>query len=168
MVLGVHSERVLVPGTDPYTGIEHHEMTFKFGSWNVNRRSTTAAHIQFLSEANCDLLAVQEATTKFHTKLSGENLFDWSQSSLKFRQPLENEGIARRLGCSIFGRARFRLESCDVLPDLHFPERALVACTVAEGKTLTVASFHVPPGASWGCDQTANAEGYRSLARGPR
>jgi hypothetical protein len=44
----------------------------------------------------------------------------------------------------------FRLDSCQVLQKLHFPERALVAHALCESTPLTVCSFHIPPGATWG------------------
>jgi exonuclease III len=125
-------------------------MKFRFGSWNVNARRLSNKHIEFLRAANCDLLAVQESTEAFHRELSKAELFDWSQSSLYFRPPLEEEGRARRLGCSIFGRACFALKSCGLLPDLHLPERAIVAQTLSGTKPLTVSCFHTPPGSTWG------------------
>src|SRR5215471_9866904 len=54
------------------------DMTFTFGTWNINKRFS-ARHAAFLRKAGCDLLAVQECTIKVHAGLSGADLFDWSQ-----------------------------------------------------------------------------------------
>ena len=119
-------------------------MRFTFGSWNINQRFSER-HVEFLREVDCDLLAVQECTAKVHAELSNAALFDWSQSSLRFRPQLAGEGPARKLGCSIFGRNLFGLGECGVRPDVHLPERSLVACTLSGAGPLTVCSFHTPP-----------------------
>jgi hypothetical protein len=108
------------------------------------------AHIELLRAVNCDLLALQEATERSHSELTKLNLFDWSVSSLILRPPGVNEGRARRHGCSIFGRRPFRVDSCRLLTDLNFPERALIAQALWQSTPLTVCSFHIPPGATWG------------------
>lgn len=125
-------------------------MKFTFGSWNLNKRSLLRGHIELLRTVDCDLLAVQEATERFHSELSQVNLFDWSVSSLTLRPPGVDEGRARRHGCTIFGRRPFRVDSCKVLTELHFPERALVAHALSDSASVTVCSFHIPPGATWG------------------
>jgi Endonuclease/Exonuclease/phosphatase family len=125
-------------------------MKFTFGSWNLNNRSLKNGHVELLRSADCDLLTLQEATERFHSELAKLNLFDWSVSSLALRPPRADEGRARRHGCSIFGRRPFRVDSCRLLTDLHLPERALVANALYESTPLTVCSFHIPPGATWG------------------
>jgi endonuclease/exonuclease/phosphatase family metal-dependent hydrolase len=125
-------------------------MKFTFGSWNLNNRSLQNGHLELLRSVDCDLLALQEATERFHSELSKLNLFDWSVSSLMLRPPGVDEGRTRRHGCSVFGRWPFRPDSCRLLTALHFPERALVANALCESTPLTVCSFHIPPGATWG------------------
>lgn len=125
-------------------------MKFTFASWNLNNRSLHRGHIRLLQTVDCDLFAVQEATDGFHSELSKASLFDWSVSSLTLRPPRADEGRARRHGCSVFGRSPFRSDSWQVLTEMHFPERALVVQTVSASGPLTVCSFHIPPGASWG------------------
>ena len=123
---------------------------FTFGSWNLNNRSLQSGHVELLRTVDCDLLALQEASEGFHSELSKLNLFDWSVSSLTIRPPGVAEGRARRHGCSIFGRRPFQLDSSSVLTKLHLPERALVAHAHSDSTPLTVCSFHIPPGATWG------------------
>src|SRR5262249_47975774 len=119
-------------------------MRFIFGTWNINKKFSDN-HAELLREAGCDLLAVQECTAKVHDDLSKTRLFDWSASSLTFRPQLPGEGPARALGCSIFGRGPFQLGKCEVRPDLHLPERSLVASAVLGVGPITVCSFHTPP-----------------------
>ncbi|HKD06864.1 MAG TPA: endonuclease/exonuclease/phosphatase family protein [Bryobacteraceae bacterium] len=123
---------------------------FTFGSWNVNNRSLQNEHVELLRSVDCDLLSLQEVTPGFHAELSKLDLFDWSESSLSLRRPGTDEGRARRLGCSIFGRRPFRADSSQLLAQLQFPERALVVHALSGSTPLTVCSFHIPPGASWG------------------
>jgi hypothetical protein len=119
-------------------------MRFTFGSWNINKRFSER-HVEFLRDADCDLLAVQECTVKVHAELSRAGLFEWFRSSLSLRPQLPGEGSERALGCSIFGRNMFQLGGCDVRPELHLPERSLVAGTLSREGPFTVCSFHVPP-----------------------
>src|SRR4029453_4828829 len=44
----------------------------------------------------------------------------------------------------------FRLLSSSILGDVHFPERTLAVRVLGTIIPLTVCSFHIPPGASWG------------------
>lgn len=125
-------------------------MTFRFGSWNVNSRRLASAHADVLRSVDCDVLALQEVSTHFHADLQALGLFAWSVSSLALRPSGEDEGRARRVGCSLFGRSPFRLVASDVLAHLAFPERSLVALADSDAGPITLCSFHIPPGASWG------------------
>jgi len=125
-------------------------MNFTFGSWNVNNRRLTTDHTDLISRAQCDVLALQEVGAEFHAELAALPLFQWSISSLALRPPGAEEGRARRLGCSLFGRSPFRLVASGVLGHLAFPERALVAVADAGSSPVTFGSFHTPPGANWG------------------
>jgi endonuclease/exonuclease/phosphatase family metal-dependent hydrolase len=125
-------------------------MTFRFGSWNVNRRRLTADHVDLLSRAGCDVVALQEVSAEFHAALASQPLFHWSVSSFSLRAPGPTEGRARRMGCSIFGRSPFRLVAAGVLAHLAFPERTVVIVAETDTSPFTFASFHTPPGANWG------------------
>lgn len=125
-------------------------MQFKFGTWNVNYCNLKSAHVDLLRRENCHLLALQEVKPHFHKALADVGLFDWSVYSLELRLAGMNDGHARQLGCSIFGRKPFHLESSALLNDLAFPERALVLETTSILGNMSVCSFHIPPGASWG------------------
>lgn len=145
-------------------------MRFRFISWNVNNRTLTDRHQDRLRELSPDVLALQEASARFHAALTAANLFGWSMSSLTLRPHQDGEGRSRRLGCSLFGREPFRLADSSLVPGLAFPERALVVRLVAEGHRLTACSFHTPPGASWGevKPQTLKAiAGWLSSQPGP-
>jgi hypothetical protein len=91
-------------------------MKFRYGSWNVNNRRLKPAHVELLRRAACDVLALQEVSADFHAQLAGLSMFEWATSSLALRPPASDEGRARRLGCSLFGRAPFRIVSSELLP----------------------------------------------------
>ena len=137
-------------GTKTVTAPVSLEMTFKFGSWNVNSRDLKGGHVDLLRRVDCDVLALQEATKDFHAELAALPLFEWSVSSLTLRPAKPKEKRARHLGCSIFGRSPFRSLSAELLNQLDFPERALVVRTSSAVGQLTICSFHTPPGVNWG------------------
>lgn len=125
-------------------------MEFKFGSWNLNNRRPTRAHINFLGDQNLNLLAAQEVSEEFHAELSKSKLFDWSVSSQFLRPPRLRDSKTWRRDNSIFGCAPFSLQSSNLITQLPFPETALVSETMSNcARHLTVCSFHIPPGASW-------------------
>jgi exonuclease III len=123
---------------------------FTFASWNVNGRRLTSEHVGLITSVQCGVLALQEVSGAFHAELTSLPLFDWAISSLALRPPGPHEGRSRRLGCSLFGRAPFRLVASGVLGHLAFPERSLVAIADDGAGPITLGSFHMPPGASWG------------------
>jgi endonuclease/exonuclease/phosphatase family metal-dependent hydrolase len=125
-------------------------MKFRFASWNVNNRNLTDGHLRILREQQIHAVALQEVSAKFHTALTETDLFEWSAFSLDLRPVEAGEGRARRLGCALYGRRPFRLSKPSLVPGLDFPERALVASLKSEKASLTVCSFHTPPGATWG------------------
>ncbi|MGE0736607.1 MAG: hypothetical protein AB7P50_17820 [Alphaproteobacteria bacterium] len=127
-------------------------MEFKFGTWNVNGRRLSDAHVEALRRHELDLLALQEVSEGFHAALSKCGVFDWSISSLDLRPPHADEGKSRRIGVSIFGCGQFRLEreTAEVLENLRFPERTLVVRVRSAAGKATICSFHIPPGVSWG------------------
>src|SRR5262249_35975228 len=113
-------------------------------------RRLTADHVDFIRRVGCDVLALQEAVGAFHNELESLQLFQWSVSSLTLRPPEPNDGRARRLGCSLFGRSPFRLKASHVLTNLALPERSLVVVADSDSGPVTLGSFHTPPGANWG------------------
>jgi len=110
MGLGIVSGRGIFKGGRGDEGWRHEngdlppflEMTFKFGSWNVNSRDLKGGHVDLLRRVDCDVLVLQEATKDFHAELTALPLFEWSVSSLTLRPAKPKEKRARHLGCSIF------------------------------------------------------------------
>jgi endonuclease/exonuclease/phosphatase family metal-dependent hydrolase len=125
-------------------------MRFRFASWNVNNRLLKEGHLDLLQLIRPDLIAFQEVSSSFYSSLTDRGLFAWSVSSLSLRPPPIGEGRSRALGCAIFGGSSFHLLSSSLLPDLDFPERTLAVRVRGTVVPLTVCSFHIPPGASWG------------------
>jgi len=100
-------------------------MKFRFASWNVNSRTVTAAHLDRLREVDADILALQEASARFHASLVGACLFGWSTSSLALRPFRYDEGRSRRgsSATSLNRRIRFpfRGEDESVVYRTRFP-----------------------------------------------
>jgi exonuclease III len=134
----------------PNSSLGSQPLTFRFGSWNVNSRRLTVDHVELIRRAGCDVVALQEVSADFHAELASRPLFHWSVSSLTLRAPGPAEGRARRMGCSIFGRSPFRFVASSVLAHVAFPERTVVVVAETDTGPHTFASFHTPPGASWG------------------
>lgn len=125
-------------------------MRFRFATWNVNAFRRLAGHTALISKVACDLLALQEVTTESLKTLAESKLFDWSACSLTLRPPQAGEGRGRSLGCALFGRAPFSLQSFALLDDVALPERTLIASLETPVGSLTACSFHAPPGVNWG------------------
>lgn len=125
-------------------------MTMRFATWNLHRRRDVAAPIQFVQKIAPALLALQEVSVAGYQALVESGLFAWSVFSLTLRPPLVEDGPKRQLGCAVFGQAACSLRSQRLLDHLPVSERALVVEVASPDGPLTVCSFHVPPGASWG------------------
>lgn len=125
-------------------------MTMRVATWNLHRRRDVTAALQFLQEIAPDVLALQEVSAAGYQALVDSGIFAWSAFSLELRPPSAEEGPKRHLGCAVFGQASYRLRCQRLLEHVPVPERALIVEIETPDGPLTICSFHVPPGASWG------------------
>ena len=119
-------------------------------------------HLTLLRDVEPDILALQEVSPSFHRAIDEARLFTWSAFSLSGNPELSASSRSRRLGCSIFGSAPFKLTSTSRLDTLVFPERTLMARIHSGSCPLTVCSMHILPGSSWGVVKPQTME---SIAR---
>ena len=119
-------------------------MIFTFASWNVNYRKFKDSHFAFLREVQPDILALQEVTPDFFTKLSSSNLFPNSHYTLGYIQ----HDVKPSHPCAILSSTDIRLRNPSLIPDLPFPEKCMIVDAELNATIIKVCSFHTPPGAS--------------------
>ena len=107
------------------------------------------------------MLALQEVGVHAYEAIVGTGLFASSAFSLDLRPPRPTDSRARRLGCAVLCREPYRLVSAQLIDDAPLPERTLIAKIRAHGNTITVGSFHIPPGSTWG---SVKVEAFRAIA----
>lgn len=100
-------------------------MRFRFATWTVRSFKEPAEPLELISRVGCDLLALQKVTQASYEALVASGLFRWSAFSLSLRPPRPGEGLARGLGCALFGQAPFSLQSVQLLTEIWLPERRL-------------------------------------------
>jgi len=125
-------------------------MRIKFASWNVKGFSKVTGQIRLLRRADCHVAVFQEVTDIAYRHLVDSGLFDSSCFSLSLRPPKPSESQRRQLGCAVFVKAPFVIQSSSLIENVPVPERALFAKIKIRRATLTACSFHIPPGVSWG------------------
>src|SRR5579862_7684656 len=119
-------------------------------SWNVRNRVGDAARRlgQFLAalEPRADFVLLQEVNPAAVDSLRETAGLDWLCSSLD-RRRLDRQA-SRRLGVAIGGAGSPKPQ---VLPacTTDFPERTLAARVRFDGRVLTLATYHAPPGVNW-------------------
>jgi len=125
-------------------------LKIKFASWNVKGFNKDVGQIRLLKRADCALVALQEVTDASYRLLVASGLFHSSSFSMSLRPAKPWEGRRRRLGCALFVKDPFVIESSSLIENVPVPERTLVAKIATPTVTLTVCSFHIPPGVNWG------------------
>jgi endonuclease/exonuclease/phosphatase family metal-dependent hydrolase len=128
-------------------------MKLRVVSWNVAYRTGDVAAEQGRLLARLspepDLVLLQEVNPNSLPLLLGEAGLGWCRSAVDLRTPSPDDTPVRRRGVSVAGRGPLPLAS-RLLLELPLPERALV-CEIPIGsqESLTVASYHAPPGVNW-------------------
>src|ERR1051326_7769001 len=102
-------------------------MRFRFATWNARSFKKPTEPLELISRVECNLLSLQKVTQASYDTLVTSGLFRWSAFSLSLRPPRPAEGLARGLGCALFGQAPFSLQSAQLLTEMWLPERTLVA-----------------------------------------
>lgn len=118
-------------------------------SWNVHNRVAPTAVRQgtFVATLDPDLVLLQEANHSAMDAFCEAAGLSWCRSSLDLRPPAQYPQ-GRRLGVAICGSGE-QPTKCFSLDTVPLPERTLVATVPIRGRTITVASYHAPPGVSW-------------------
>lgn len=119
-------------------------------TWNLQWRTGQAAEEQgqFLASLRPDLLLAQEVNANSFDRLVTAAGLDWGFSSLDLREALPSDRGARHRGCAIAGRG-LSPATVRLMTDVPVPERLLVGRIPVGPQTLTVVSYHAPPGVSW-------------------
>lgn len=136
-------------------------LALRFGSWNIRGARTVGPHVELIRGVGCDLLALQEVSTRGYEELAASGLFARSAFSLDLRPPSREEGRRRHPGCALFCREPHRLASVQLIDAAPLPERTLVARVRLGRGILTAASFHIPPGSTWG---NVKVEAFKAIA----
>jgi len=125
-------------------------MIFKFASWNVNYRRLEDTHLTFLKKFQPDILALQEVSTHFFTKLSASNLFSNYYCSLDYNYIKRGADSSRprKRGCAVLSSEDFRLRKPQLILDLPYPEKCLILDVELDATVIKVCGFHTPPGVS--------------------
>jgi endonuclease/exonuclease/phosphatase family metal-dependent hydrolase len=123
-------------------------MKFTFASWNVNYRRFKDSHLTFLSEIKPDILALQEVSPHFFSKLSSSNLFSNYHYSLDYNYIKRGADSSRprKRGCAVLSSGDIRLRKPLLILDLPYPEKCLILDAELDKTVIKVCSFHTPPG----------------------
>lgn len=130
----------------------------RMASWNVNYRGSksSAALGQLIREADIDLLMLQEVNPSSLDTVINEAGLDWSVTAFDAGAPYPASSGRRRVA-ALAGRGPAPLV-IGTLPELALPERMVFAQVATGGGSLTLASYHAPPGVSWGYTKVEHAQ----------
>lgn len=123
----------------------------RVATWNLNYRSLLVAPAlgEFLRQFGVDLVLLQEANPSSLNAVREAAGLDWSVSAFDAGAPLPGGRSGRRRVAAVAGRGE-RPSRFGLLHGLALPERAVWASVATTLGPLTVASYHAPPGVSWG------------------
>src|SRR5437762_8656061 len=123
-------------------------------SWNVQFRGAEAAKRQgdLLRELAPDLMLLQELNPGSSAILADAAGADWMVRAIDLRAAEPDDTPVRRRGVAIAGRGLLLLCRSWLLDKIRLPERVLLieTQTPPEGTPFIAASYHAPPGVSWG------------------
>lgn len=129
----------------------------RIATWNINYRGPkTCESLGNLARAqDLDVLLLQEANPRSVDHLVSAAGLDWVITAFTAGAP-QPSSTGRRRVAAIAGRGQQPTEY-GVLTDLPLPERMVFARLTNESGHLTVASYHAPPGVSWGITKVHHA-----------
>lgn len=131
---------------------------FRVVSWNVAYRvgPSVARQAAFLAELEPHLVLFQELNRRSSEALIEGAGLDWVRCAVDLRQPQPGDTPVRRRGVGLAGRGP-EPSAVWSLQGVQLPERTLVGTASVGGIPVTVASYHAPPGVSWGLVKPAQA-----------
>lgn len=133
----------------------------RVATWNINFRGPKVCHSlgQLAGERDVDVVLLQEANPNSLDQFVSAAGLDWVITAFTAGAPYPS-ATGRRRVTAIAGRGQAPIES-GVLTELPLPERMVFARLTTEAGPLTVASYHAPPGASWGIVKVHHAHALR-------
>lgn len=122
----------------------------RIATWNLNYRGRSVAPAlgELLKRAGVDLVLLQEANPNSLELVREAAGLDWTVSAFDAGAPTP-VGPGRRRVAAIAGKGASP-GGVGFLPDLALPERMVFASVATNVGRLTVASYHAPPGVTWG------------------
>lgn len=129
----------------------------RMATWNVNYRGRAVCRSlgRLAQDKEVDLLLLQEANPSSLHELTAAAGLDWAVTAFDAGAALP-DGTGRRRVTAIAGRGHPPI-AVGVLPELALPERMVFATLESDLGPLTVASYHAPPGVSWGLTKVHHA-----------
>jgi hypothetical protein len=120
-------------------------------SWNIAFRGPKAAKRQgdLLRKLAPDLMLLQEVNPGSSEVLAEAAGADWMVRAIDLRTPEPADPPVRRRGVAIAGHG-LHLRRSWLLDGIRFSERVLLIETQTEGTRFIAASYHAPPGVTWG------------------
>jgi exonuclease III len=131
----------------------------RVATWNINYPGKKRALHQgeLLRKLKPDLILLQEANPGSAEALRLAAGADWLiPASDLTAHPPQGRAVANPRGVAIAGRGQ-RPRHAWLQPDVHVPERALLAQITLAGRELTAVSYHAPDGESWGIEKARQA-----------
>lgn len=132
----------------------------RVATWNLYNRGPVAAQDlgALLKHCDVDLLLAQEFNQSSRDALAESAGFMWVRTAFDAGAPTEHIGSGRRRVTAIAGRGA-PPDRVGVLGQLPLPERLVVGSVDTPIGQLMLASYHAPPGVSWGAIKVRHAHG---------
>jgi hypothetical protein len=123
----------------------------RVATWNLNNRGPAVAHNMgaLLKRFDIDLLLAQELNLASSETLVQSAGMTWIRTAFDGGAPVPPSGSGRRRVTAIAGRSA-PPERVGVPGQLPLPERMVYALIATPVGQLMLASYHAPPGVSWG------------------
>lgn len=134
--------------------------TLRIATWNLNNRGPAAATAlgELLKQFDVDLLLAQEVNLASCKTLLESAGLSWIRTAFDAGADIDLVGSGRRRATAIAGRGAAP-DHVGMLPRLTLPERMVYANVASSIGPLAVASYHAPPGVSWGEVKVKHAHG---------
>jgi hypothetical protein len=131
----------------------------RIATWNLNNRGPAVAHNlgALLKRFDVDLLLAQELHLASRETLVQSAGLTWIRTAFDAGAPVPRSGSGRRRVTAIAGHGA-PPERVGALGHLPLPERMVYAAVATPIGQLMLASYHAPPGVSWGHVKVQHAQ----------
>jgi endonuclease/exonuclease/phosphatase family metal-dependent hydrolase len=132
-------------------------------SWNIAFRGLKAAKRQgcLLRKLGADLMLLQEVNPGSSEVLRAAAAADWMVRAIDLRTPEPDDSPVRWRGVAIAGHGLHPCRSW-LLGEIRQSERIVLIETQTEGMPFIAASYHAPPGVTWGIVKPQQAVAFAS------